>query len=229
MKWIVTFGRSLFFVLIITGFCAGPSSAQKRFALVIGNKDYSSSVGALTNPIKDVELISNALTQVGFDVVSYRNAKRVDINREVGRLGAKMGDAGDNTIGFLYYSGHGVARAQDRANYLIPVDVKDMRNEDFWFDAVPLDAIIKELVLSAPKASLFVVFDACRNELRLPTKSMAKGFEVLEKRGVFIAFSTSPGDVASDIGDTGGPYARALAAELLKPGQDQLALLRWDS
>jgi hypothetical protein len=41
-----------------------------------------------------------------------------------------------------------------------------------------------------------------------------------------IAFSTSPNETASDIGDTGGPYARALASELVVSGQDQLRLFQ---
>src|SRR5262245_40646918 len=37
-----------------------------------------------------------------------------------------------------------------------------------------------------------------------------------------IAFSTAPGMTASDEGQSGGPYATALAAELVKPGQSDL-------
>jgi branched-chain amino acid transport system substrate-binding protein len=213
--------------LLSTMCCAETSFAQKRFALVIGNKDYAPSVGPLKNPLNDIDLISRALAQIGFQVVIAKNATRVDINREVSRLATKLGDAGDNAIGFLYYSGHGAARARDRVNYLIPVDVRDMSDEDFWFNAVSLDALLRELESSAPKASQFVIFDACRNELRLPTKGTAKGFEpIAETNGMFIAFSTSPNYTASDIGDVGGPYARALAYELVRPGQDQLTLFQ---
>jgi len=183
------------------------SFAQKRFALVIGNKDYAPGVGgALKNPLNDVDLISKALTKIGFQVVLLQNATRIEISRGVKNLGTKLGDAGDNAVGFLYYSGHGVARAQDRANYLIPIDVRDMSNDDLWFNAVSLDAILKELQISAPRAAQFIVFDACRNELRLPTKGAVKGFEpVLQTSGLFIAFSTSPNDTASDVGDASGP------------------------
>ena len=204
------------------------SFAQKRFALVIGNKDYAPGVGgALKNPLNDVDLISKALTNIGFQVVLLQNATRIEISRGVKNLATKLGDAGDNAIGFLYYSGHGVARAQDRSNYLIPIDVRDMSNDDFWFNAVSLDVILKELQVSAPRAAQFVVFDACRNELRLPTKGAVKGFEpVFQTSGLFIAFSTSPNDTASDVGDASGPYARALADELGRPGQDQLTLFQ---
>jgi hypothetical protein len=227
MRWSAHLAKWVGVALIFSTCCVEGASAQKRFALAIGNKDYVTSVGPLRNPLKDIDLVTSALTQIGFQVVSIQNAKRVDINREVSRFAAKLGDAGENAIGFLYYSGHGAARARDRVNYLIPVDVKDMSNDDFWFDAVSLDGIVKELVNSAPNASLFVVFDACRSELRLPNKSTSKGFESMrETNGVFIAFSTSPNEIASDIGDAGGPYARALASELVRSGQDQLQLFQ---
>jgi hypothetical protein len=79
----------------------------------------------------------------------------------------------------------------------------------------------------APKAAIFVVFDACRNELYLPIKSAFKGFESMRgTNGVFIAFSTSPNEIATDVGNAGGPYARALASELVRPGLDQLTLFQ---
>jgi hypothetical protein len=227
MRWAARLIKCVTFALIFTVCFMESASAQKRFALVIGNKDYAPSVGPLKNPVMDSRLIAGALAQIGFQVVPVNNATRVDINREVSRFATKLGDAGENAIGFLYYSGHGAARARDRVNYLIPVDITDMSTEDFWFDAVSLDSIVKELVNSAPRASLFVVFDACRNELRLPIKSTSKGFESMrETNGVFIAFSTSPNDVATDVGDLGGPYARALASELVRSGQDQLTLFQ---
>jgi hypothetical protein len=43
--------------------------------------------------------------------------------------------------------------------------------------------------------------------------------------GVFIAFSTGPAETAPDIGcDAGGPYARAIASELVRSGQDSYSL-----
>jgi cytochrome c553 len=220
-KWVVAT------IIIVVCFIQS-AHAQKRFALVIGNQNYVPGVGgALKNPETDSGLVAGALNQIGFQVTSARNATRVDILREVNRLGAKLGDAGEDAIGFLYYSGHGAARPRDHVNFLIPVDVRDTSNEDFWFNTISLDDIIRELVNLAPKAAIFVVFDACRNELYLPVKSSSKGFESMRGiNGVFIAFSTSPNETATDVGNAGGPYARALASELARPGLDQLALFQ---
>ena len=76
-------------------------------------------------------------------------------------------------------------------------------------------------------AAKFVVFDACRNELQLPTKDTSKGLvPVSEQQGMFIAYASAPGRTASDRGETSGPYAAALAAELAKPGVDHLSLFQ---
>jgi uncharacterized caspase-like protein len=208
--------------------CEGGSFAQKRFALVIGNYNYAPSVGPLQTPEKDQQLISEALTDIKFDVVSIENATRTDIRYEVDVLSKKLERAGDGAIGFLYYSGHGAARG--KVNYLIPVDAKEPQDQRFWYDAVPIDEIVKALTDEAPRASIFIVFDACRSELHLPTKSLgAKGFDsdsVRHTEGVVIAFSTGPNTTAPDIGEMGGVYARSLAAELVKPGQTHVELFQ---
>jgi hypothetical protein len=77
--------------------------------------------------------------------------------------------------------------------------------------ALRLDDILR-LLDGARSAAKFVVFDACRNELRLPTKDTSKGLvPVAEQQGMFIAVD---------------PYAAALAAELGRPGLDHLNLFR---
>jgi hypothetical protein len=43
---------------------------------------------------------------------------------------------------------------------------------------------------------------------------------------LFIAFASAPGETASDLGEKSGPYAAALAAELVKPGLDHLNLFQ---
>jgi WD40 repeat protein len=217
--------------LIIGGsiyFCVVNSLlAENRFALVIGNEGYSPQVGVLKNPHNDVELVGSALTTVGFSVVSKVNLSRADLGREVHNFALRLSNAGPNAIGFFYYSGHGVSNPVDHVNYLIPIDVVNLQDQNLWWDAVPLDGILHELQKLAGNASLIVVFDACRNELRLPTKSVMKGFEpVTETRGMFVAFSTSPNTSSSDVGDDGGPYAKILAKEIVRPGQDQLSLFQ---
>src|SRR5262249_25349472 len=77
----------------------------------------------------------------------------------------------------------------------------------------------------------YVVFDACRNELNLTRKGQkaltGKGFEPLAYApGVMVAYATAPGRTAADLGDGPGPYAKALAEELLRPGVEAITMFR---
>ena len=216
--------------VLVLGLCffrSTSSMAAGRFALLIGNENYSEQVGKLINPHNDVVLVARALQQLGFNAVVKQDLGRAEIMEQVAEFAQRVGSADNDTIGFLYYSGHGVSRPLDRSNYLIPIDIQSLQDQSFWWNAVPLDTILNELQNAAPKASFIVVFDACRNELHIPTKSVTKGFEpVGDKSGIFVAFATSPNMSSSDVGDGGGPYARILASELTRPGQDHLTLFQ---
>ena len=53
------------------------AQAEKRIALLIGNKDYKTGVGALTNPLNDIRIVGDALKSVGFEVLKpVENAQR---------------------------------------------------------------------------------------------------------------------------------------------------------
>ena len=210
----------------------GPASSKpgdpKRFALLIGNQAYAPAVGRLRNPGNDVRLVAGSLEQVGFlnsNITIVDDADRVTILRALDSFADKVAAAGPDAIAFFYYSGHGAASQRDKRNYLIPIEVKAL-DRSVWYQAVSLTDIVAKLSDRAPNAAHFVIFDACRNLLQMPTRG-GKGFvPVSAKRGMLIAFSTEPGETASDEGDGAGPYAQALASELVRPGLDHLDLFQ---
>jgi murein DD-endopeptidase MepM/ murein hydrolase activator NlpD len=213
--------------LLIVMACPTQALAQKRFALLIGNQSYSAEVGPLKNPHNDIEIIAKALRQVGFEVLPLmKDARRSTMLGGVRALAAKLDAAGTGAVGFLYYSGHGAAEAATGFNYLIPTDARNVDTAEFWDESLKLDEILK-LLDTAKQAAHFVVFDACRNELNLPQRSTSKGFiPVSDQAGMFIAYAAAPGRAASDRGERSGPYAAALAAEIVKPAQHHLDLFQ---
>jgi hypothetical protein len=50
------------------------AQTEKRIALLIGNKDYKAGVGALTNPLNDVRIVGEALSAIGFEVMTPMGA-----------------------------------------------------------------------------------------------------------------------------------------------------------
>src|SRR5262245_19342375 len=208
LSWVVGFPQS--------------AQAQKRIALLIGNQSYQQAVGPLRNPHNDIRIVSDALAKVDFDVLALlKDARRHEILLAVRDFADKLKDAGPEAIGFLYYAVHGVA--SEGQNYLIPVDVEQPNSRMIGVMGVTQAEILNTLKTIAPEALHYLVFDACRNNLgggRGP-----RGFEPIRARGgVLIAFAAEPGATASDEGDKAGPYATALAAELVKSGQTDLEM-----
>jgi formylglycine-generating enzyme required for sulfatase activity len=203
------------------------AQAEARIALLIGNQGYSATVGTLKNPFNDIAVVGDALSRQGFEVLPpIKDAKRSAILAGVRDLVRRLNVAGAGAVGFIYYSGHGAAEKDTNINYLIPVDASAPGTSAFWDDSVKLDDVLR-LLDGARSAAKFIVFDACRTELRLPTKDTSKGLlPVAEQQGMFIAYASAPGQTASDIGDYAGPYAAALATELGRPGLDHLALFQ---
>jgi len=217
-------------VCVAVAVCASALSAyaqEKRIALVIGNQAYDDTVGVLKNPHNDIAMVAAALKTQGFEVLPpLKDARRTALLGAVRELAARLRVAGPGAIGFLYYSGHGAGEKDTSINYLIPVDAKEPGSPAFWDDSVKLDDVLK-LLDGAPNAVKFVVFDACRNELRLPTRDTSKGLmPVAEQQGYFIAYASAPGRTATDRGDGSGPYAAALAKEFARQGLDHLNLFQ---
>ena len=208
--------RIFLFILLIAGalFCAAraPFAQQEpaRIALLIGNQSYEPSVGVLKNPHNDIALLSRALERQGYTVLPLvKDATRTRILAAVRELARRLNAAGSGAVGFLYYSGHGAAEAETKRNYLIPIDAKGPGTEGFWDDSVKLDDVLT-LLDGAGAAAKFVVFDACRNELRLPYRG-AKGFvPVQEQPGIYVAYTTAPGSPRSTTARGAGLTRRRL-------------------
>ena len=206
------------------------AQAEKRIALLIGNLVYSAEVGVLANPHNDVALLERTLKGLGFEVATLRDADLATLTRAVNAYARRLASAGQGAVGFFYYSGHGAS--DGGANYLIPTDVKTTEAGELWDQSLRLTEITRKLRSEAGNATHFVVFDACRNTLKLRkpgTRALvqSKGFvPVMQENGMLIAYATAEGELASDVGDGAGPYAKVLADEIIKPGVEAVAMFR---
>jgi formylglycine-generating enzyme required for sulfatase activity/uncharacterized caspase-like protein len=224
------FGRVA--LALISLMLAGATSAlaEKRIALLIGNQGYAPKVGRLSNPNNDVALLEGVLKHLGFDVTTVRDAGLAGLYQAVNTHVRRVRQSGPEAVGFFYYSGHGAA--DGTTNYLIPVDVKTIDDDQLWDQSLRLTEITRKLKDEAGNATHFVVFDACRNTLKLRktgTKAIvqSKGFvPVSQESGMLIAYATAEGALASDVGTGAGPYATVLADEVVKPGLEAVAMFR---
>ena len=222
--------RILAAVCLVIFACASPAQAQQRVALLIGNQAYTSEIGPLSNPRNDVALLAQALKALNFEVTTVTDAGLAALHQSINAYARQLRAAGPDAVGFFYYSGHG---AQDGGtNYLIPVDVKSAEDSELWDQSLRLTEITRKLKSEAGNATHFVVFDACRNALKLKkagTRALvqSKGFvPVSQESGMLIAYATAEGELASDIGDGAGPYAKVLAEEIVRPGVEAVSMFR---
>ena len=193
----------------------GPAHA-KRVALLMGNASYQ--VGRLTNPPNDVAEMEKALKALRFDVQKVLNADQNQMKRAVRDFGTAAQGA---DVAFVYYSGHATQASGE--NYLLPVKATIEKESDYAIEAIAANDVLAQIRGANPKAAILVL-DACRdNPLAATTRSATKGLRPMSPpSGMLIAFATEPHNVASDNGN----YARVLAAELQKPGQELLDVFR---
>jgi hypothetical protein len=200
----------------------GYAADNSKLALLIGNQAYKGDVTRLENPIRDINLITDSLEKDGFHVDQLRDANRSQMMHAIREFASKLYVSGAGSVGVLYYSGHGMASAGAQSeNYLIPTSVDKLDYPEIWEDSVRVQEIENILKTTAPYNRVFLVVDACRDELRISTKAMiVKTFaEIAGADGLFVAFSTGWGHTATDWpGHENSPYAKTLAQLLLIPG-----------
>jgi hypothetical protein len=190
------------------------AAASARHALLIGNSRYEVAT-PLRNPENDIEIVGAALEKSGFAVTKVANAKAADALAAVDAFVAGLA-AVENPVVMVYFAGHGVQVAGE--NYLLPVDAKLGSEEELRSAALSLGDLTRRLDAVRSRLQI-VVLDSCRDNPFEQTRGLRRGLaDTPERLGRLIAFSTSPGNVATD-GDTGAsPYATALAESVTIPG-----------
>jgi uncharacterized caspase-like protein len=88
------------------------AQVEKRIALLIGNQAYTAEIGVLANPHNDVVLLERTLKGLGFEVATLRDADLATLTRAVNAFARRLAGAGQDAVGFFYYSGHGAPTAE---------------------------------------------------------------------------------------------------------------------
>jgi carboxyl-terminal processing protease len=209
---------------VVAAFCllaatAFTAQAEPRIALVIGNSNYGSDIGKLTNPANDAALMASALQQTGFTVITVVDADQKKMKRAIADFGEKLSNAGPKATGLFYYAGHGIQ--SKGVNYLIPVGAQIAKEADVNIESVTADDVMEQMEFAANAVNI-IILDACRNNpIARSMRSAARGLAPMQSdsvRGTFIAYSTSPGQTAADGTGKNSPYTTALAKTIVQPG-----------
>ncbi len=221
--------RCLLLFLLVIAFSLSAQSQQQKIALLIGNAEYDDAVGELANPTKDIRLIRESLIDVGFDeknVFTLENGSRADVRRAIHEFANRSRSLSGPDVAFFYYSGHGVSHPESKQTHIVTVDSPALDDSLFWTYPIEIRSEVLNKFASASDAAWIIVFDACRDELKLsPTKGFGepqRGFDSFPSAsGTLVAFAAELGKTASDgeATDRAGPYAVALSQALRLPNR----------
>ena len=178
-----------------------------RFALIIGNEDYSSYQQDLSNEVNvayasnDARVFKEYIKYVfgvpEENIIYIVNAKTVEMNRAISKINLYA----KNTFGkaelIFYYAGHGLPDEETKEPHLIPVDVS---SSDLKF-AVKLKDLYGKLT-EYPTQRVTVFIDACfSGGARNQGLVAARGVKVKPKEellsGKLIVFTASSGEQSS--------------------------------
>jgi hypothetical protein len=210
-------------LLALTGLLAllfaGPATAEKRIALVVGNSAYQ-NITRLDNPSHDAALMADTLGTLGFTLVGGRAQLDLDksaMDTAVQNFGRQVQGA---DVALFFYAGHGVQVSG--SNYLVPVSANPTREADVDFQMVDVNLVLRQMQGSGTRLNM-VILDACRNNpfgargLRSSDGGLA---QMRAPEGTLISYATQPGSVAQDGSDGHSPYTKALAATIKQAGLD---------
>jgi hypothetical protein len=186
--------------------------SEKRVALVIGNAAYTA--GPLNNPVLDSRAVAKVLRGLGFDVLAHENLDLYKMESAVREFGERIPEGG---VGLFYYAGHGLQ--VDGINYLLPVNATIKGPDSVPSETLNLDRVLTKMKEAKTRVSI-VILDACRNN-PFPQRFRGGpvGLAIINPRGTYMAYATSPGSVADD-GEPGknGLYTSELLRVLSEPG-----------
>jgi uncharacterized caspase-like protein len=202
--------------LLLLAALAAPLYAQesgKRVALVIGNDAYS--ISPLKNAVNDARAMDKALKTAGFQTILLENARKSDMDRVIGEFLDKLGP---DDSALFFFAGHGVQIENE--NFLVPVDFAPAATiSAAKFACMSVAQIFDELKRKRAKRNI-VILDACRSNPVAAKYSLEAGLARPQDapKETFVAFSTGPGQTATDNPDGRNSwFTEALADYISQP------------
>lgn len=206
------------FLSIISIQCYGSIQDIKRYALVIGNKSYTSA--PLKNAGNDANAIADRLVELGFRVNFLEDGNFAALHNEVQQFYAEIQkETHPNKLAIIYYAGH--ALQINHQNYIVPIGLQFESHQEFMAGLYKIDNLFTEINKSQSLQSI-IILDACRtNPFENQSVANNAGFSsglapIKAPANTLIAFATEPGGVAADGNRKNGIYTQHLLRHINK-------------
>jgi hypothetical protein len=180
---------------------------QIKKALVIGCSKYEHA-NPLVNPLNDANGMESVLKKLGFEVFKSIDPTQKDLKIKIDEFGEQLKGT---DVGLFYFAGHGVQ--VKGLNYLIPSDANLTSEKIVEYDCVEAGRVLVHME-DARTAINIMILDACRNNPF--ERSWARGVNLRglatmrAPKGSLVAYSTEPGNTASDGEGNNGLYTEAV-------------------
>lgn len=177
---------------------------MKKVAILFGIDDYPE--GQLYNAVNDATALSRKLQELGFETRCIANSNTETMHRELVSFKAILENA---TTGLFFFAGHGIQCKGE--NFLATIDTNWIDEISCKHTAFSLSEVIEIFEESGINTKILIL-DACRDNPFVKWRSVSgEGLApVYAPKGTIIAFSTSPGQKASDGTNGHGAYTNAL-------------------
>jgi len=213
------------FFLMAAGVFAQQNSAPQKYALVIGNAEYT-GLAKLKNPVNDASDMAATLQELGFTVDKVTDGGLDDIEKAVIRLKNRL-SVTKNAYGFFFYAGHGVQ--SNGVNYLIPVGANILNENSLRERAVSVQWTMAELNDAGNELNV-IVLDACRDNPFdwARGRGGSRGLSVVSNQPAdsILVYATSAGSVAADGEGRNGLFTSQLLKNIKTPGMEVSELFR---
>ncbi|MGI9508387.1 MAG: caspase family protein [Geminicoccaceae bacterium] len=203
-----------FSLLATTLLAAAPVSAAERIALVIGNGGYA-HVAPLEHVGSDMAVMADTLRSLDFDVEALNDLDRPAMQDHIETFGRRIDQAGKETIGLLFYAGHGFQL--EGSNYLLPIDARIDDAGDVAEATIDLDLTLAEIAFATNDHKL-VILDVPADYAIGEVVGASPGLAAIDAPvGTLVAYGALPG-VSDQSPLHHGLYPLALANVMAKPG-----------
>jgi len=203
-------------------------NAGEKFALIIGNNEYS-TIPSLNKAVNDARSIASALEDANFNVTLLKDASYREIVKSVDSFARKLKE---DDVAVFFFAGHGVQLGS--GNYILPVDVDATNQSMVERTSYSLDDIT--FLLGKQKSGFqLIIVDACRDN-PFPTKTRSFGstrglIPVEAAKGQMIIYSASRGQQALDrLSETdtnpNGVFTRKFLENIRREGKSALDIIR---
>jgi hypothetical protein len=182
-------------------------------AFIIGMTNYIDSQNILQNCVNDANMIYDVFTQLGIDSTKINNIGIAELTNAFEQF---IQELINYEVAIVFFAGHGLEIGGE--NFLCAIDTDFSSLNHIRYSALPLNYMIDELQKTKIYTKI-IILDACRDN---PFIRGLRGSNRLELApvsaplGSLIAFSTSPGQSASDGGNIkNGAYTYSLLQHIL--------------